>query len=77
MAKEFLADNQVYTVLSRKDYQQILIDVYKLQKSGLLKFMKIGRWKVRKVTLEAFLEKWDGWDISDPFNPKQIDEQVS
>ena len=51
--------------------------VYKLQKSGLLKFMQIGRLKVRKVTLDAFLEKWDGWDISDPFNPKQIDEQIS
>ncbi len=51
--------------------------VYKLQKSGLLKFMQMGRLKVRKATLEAFLEKWDGWDISDPFNPKQIDEQIS
>ena len=51
--------------------------VYKLQKSGLMKFMQIGRLKVRKVTLEAFLERWDGWDISDPFNPRQIEEQES
>ena len=48
MAKEFLADNQVFTVPevakiigTNTDY------VYKLQKSGLLKFMKIGRWQVR------------------------------
>ena len=78
MAKEFLADNQVFTVPEVAKIIGTNVDyVYKLQKSGLLKFMKIGRWKVRKVTLEAFLEKWDGWDISDPFNPKQIDEQVS
>lgn len=51
--------------------------VYKLQKSGLLKFMQMGRLKVRKATLEAFLERWDGWDISDPFNPRQIEEQES
>ena len=46
--------------------------VYKLQKAGLLKFMKIGRWKCRKSTLEAFLEKYDGMDITDPFNVKEI-----
>ena len=46
--------------------------VYKLQKAGLLKFMKIGRWKCRKSTLEAFLEKYDGMDISDPYNVKEI-----
>lgn len=47
--------------------------VYKLQKAGLLRFMKIGRWKVRKSTLEEFLQKYDGFDISDPFNVKEIE----
>lgn len=46
--------------------------VYKLQRSGLLKFMKVGRWKVRKTTLEAFLEKYDGMDLTDPFNIKEV-----
>jgi len=45
--------------------------VYKLQKAGLLRFMKIGRWKCRKTTLEEFLAKYDGFDISDPFNVKE------
>jgi len=45
--------------------------VYKLQKAGLLRFMKIGRWKCRKSTLEEFLKKYDGCDISDPFNVKE------
>ena len=48
--------------------------VYKLQRSGLLKFMKMGRWKCRKATLEEFLAKYDGMDITDPFNIKEVAE---
>ena len=46
--------------------------VYKLQRAGLLKFMKIGRWKCRKSTLEEFLAKHDGMDITDPFHIKEV-----
>lgn len=53
---------------TNKDY------VYKLQKAGLLRFMKIGNLKCRKATLEEFLRKYDGFDISDPFNIQQIEE---
>lgn len=48
--------------------------VYTLQKSGQLKFMKIGRLKVRESTLNAFLEKWDGYDLTDPNNPVPVEE---
>lgn len=48
--------------------------VYKLQKAGILKFMKIGRLKCRKSTLEQFLEKYDGLDITDPLNIKTVGE---
>ena len=52
--------------------------VYKLHKSGLLKFLKIGNLKCRKSTLEAFLEKYDGKDITDPNNIKDLQtEDVS
>lgn len=47
--------------------------VYKLQSEGLLKFMKIGRLKCRKRTLEEFLEKYDGKDISDPSEIKDLE----
>lgn len=47
--------------------------VYKLQRSGLIKFMKIGRLKCRKSTLEAFLEKYDGFDISNPEEIKELE----
>lgn len=48
--------------------------VYKLHKAGLLKFLKIGRLKCRKSTLEEFLEKYDGMDLTDPFNVKEVEK---
>ncbi len=48
--------------------------VYRLEKAGLLTFLKIGRYKCRKSTLEQFLEKYDGFDLTDPFNVKPLEE---
>lgn len=39
--------------------------VYELIKKGLLPAMKLGSLKVRKKTLDDFLEKYDGMDLSD------------
>ena len=39
--------------------------VYDLINSGLLPAMKLGSLKVRVATLEEFLEKYDGMDLSD------------
>lgn len=49
--------------------------VYKLHNTGVLKFLKIGSLKCRKTTLEAFLEKFDGMDITDPLNIKKLQEE--
>lgn len=46
--------------------------VHKLRKSGLLKFMRLGRYKCREETLAEFLEKYDGMDVSDPYNVKEL-----
>ena len=46
--------------------------VYKLRDSGILKFLKLGQWKCRKSTLEEFMKKYEGYDISDPFNIKEL-----
>lgn len=51
--------------------------VYRLQNAGLLKFMKLGRLKCRKATLEEFLAKYDGMDISDPNNIKELGSEVT
>ena len=51
--------------------------VYKMQKSGILRFLKIGRLKCRKSTLEEFLQKYEGYDISDPFNIQRLEGENS
>lgn len=67
-------EDMVYTVPEVAEILKTNVDyVYRLQKSGLVKFIKIGRWKCRKAALEEFLAKYDGCDISDPFNIKQIE----
>ena len=48
--------------------------VYKLQQSGLIRFMKIGRLKCRKSALEEFLAKYDGCDLTDPFNVQELEK---
>lgn len=46
--------------------------VYKLKDAGLLRFLKLGRLKCRKVTLEEFLAKYDGMDLTDPEHIKEL-----
>ena len=65
-------EDLVYTVQEVAEILKTSVDyVYKLQRAGLLRFMKIGRLKCRKSTLEEFLAKYDGMDISDPFNVRE------
>lgn len=49
--------------------------VYQLQRAGLLRFMKLGSLKCRKSTLEEFLAKYDGCDITDPFNVQKVTDE--
>lgn len=66
-------EDRLYTVAEVAEILRTNVDyVYKLHRSGLLKFMKLGRLKCRAKTLEAFLEKFDGMDISDPENVQPI-----
>lgn len=66
-------EEMLYTV---KEVAEILKTntsyVYALKRAGKLKFMKIGSLKCRRVTLEAFLEKYDGMDLSDSENITQL-----
>lgn len=62
-------EDMLYTVQEVAEILKTNVDyVYKLQRAGILRFMKVGRLKCRKSTLEEFLAKYDGKDISDPFN---------
>ena len=46
--------------------------VHKLRKARLLPFIKLGQYKVRKESLKLFLEQYEGKDVTDPFNVKEI-----
>ncbi|MGV8149664.1 MAG: helix-turn-helix domain-containing protein [Alkaliphilus sp.] len=42
--------------------------VYRLIRAGLLPVLKLGSFKVRRTALIAFLEKYEGQDLTDPEN---------
>lgn len=46
--------------------------VYEYKKAGLLKFMKLGRLKIREQDLEAFKEWCVGKDLTNPFDVKEL-----
>lgn len=63
----------LYTVKEVAELLKTNIDyVHKLRKAGLLPFLKIGQYKVRKQSLELFLEKYEGKDLTDPFDVKEL-----
>lgn len=47
--------------------------VYGLIRSGNLTALKLGAMKVRKQSLEKFLRDFDGQDVTDPKDVKEID----
>ena len=78
--KERLVNNTInskiiYTVKEVSKILQTNIDyVYSLRKSGLLTFIKIGQYKIRHESLIRFLEMYDGYDLTDPFNIKKLND---
>ena len=46
--------------------------VHKLRKSGVLPFLKLGQYKVRKQTLDEFLKKYEGKDITNPYDVRDL-----
>lgn len=46
--------------------------VHDLRKSGVLKCLKLGNYKVTASSLNDFLSRYDGMDITDPNNIKEI-----
>ncbi len=64
--KEILNDKKLYSVA---EVGKILgigkVRVYQLIKEGYLPAMNLGGLKVRKETLDSFLEKYEGYDFKD------------
>jgi excisionase family DNA binding protein len=47
--------------------------VYKLIRLGMLPALKLGSYKVRKVSLLLFLETYEGKDLTDPEEVKELE----
>jgi hypothetical protein len=45
-----------------------------LIKAGILPYLKLRTRKIRRFALDEFMKKYEGWDISDPYNPKKIEQ---
>ena len=50
--------------------------VHNYRKAGLLKFLKLGRFKVRATELDRFLEWAEGKDLTNPFNVVELNVEV-
>lgn len=50
--------------------------VHRLRKAGLLPFMKLGTYKVREETLKEFLKKYENYDLTDPENIRELNNEV-
>lgn len=47
--------------------------VYELIKAGLIPVLKLGSYKIRRVALLEFLEKYEGMDLT---NPKEFADSM-
>lgn len=47
--------------------------VYELIKQGFLPALKLGSFKIRKTTLNSFLEKYEGQDLTNLKNIKELE----
>ncbi len=47
--------------------------VYDLIREGFLPALKLGRYKVRRAALLEFLEKYEGYDLTNPYEVKKLD----
>lgn len=73
-----LNDNILYTVKEVAALLKTNVDyVHKLRKAGLLPFLKLGQYKVRKEALADFLSRYEGKDLTNPFQIKELDYNLS
>lgn len=71
-------ENAIYTVKEVAEILKTNVNyVYKLRDAGLITCLKLGQWKVTKKELERFLEVNQGMDLTDPYNPKDLNSARS
>lgn len=65
--------DELYTVKEvAKKLKVNIHKVYELVNAGLLPALKLGSIKIRKESLEEFLEKYDGKDLTDLKNVRDL-----
>lgn len=65
--------DMVFTVKETAEILKCNTDyVHRLRKAGLIRFMKLGSYKVRRAELERFLADAEGKDLTDPENIKEL-----
>lgn len=69
MCEELLTVNEVAKVLKTNvNY------VHALRKTGQLKFLKLGCYKVRRETLNEFIRNSEGLDLTDPSRVRRLED---
>ena len=64
----------LYTVKEVAELLKTNVDyVHKLRKARLLPFLKLGQYKVRREALLEFLRRYEGQDLTNPFQIKELD----
>ena len=67
------SENILYTVKEVAALIKTNVDyVHKLRKAGLLPFLKIGQYKVRREALLEFLQTNEGKDLTNPLQIKEL-----
>ena len=72
-----MKDDRLYTIAEASEILGCSKNlIYDLINNGLIRGLKLGRLKIIKATLEEFMEKYDGQDLSDfgnihPYAPDQ------
>lgn len=62
-------EDVLYTVAEVSKLLKISVNgVYELIRVGILPVLKLKGYKIRKVALEEFLQKYEGKDLTDPRN---------
>lgn len=73
-----MTDTELFTVKEVSKILKVNVHkVYDLIRAGMLPALKLGSLKIRKSSLEKFLDEYEGMDISDVNNIKSLNIQES
>lgn len=73
-----MTDTELLTVKEVSKILKVNVHkVYDLIRAGMLPALKLGSLKIRKSSLEKFLDEYEGMDISDVNNIKSLNIQES